>query len=288
MIRSWDGGLSDTRYKNQEQKFCCFFHKEGFVFFEKRSKKLLLLQGYGPLLARHGAAWADDRVFTPVLRAIAQLDDPALLGVLLQTVLLSALCFAGLAGGSVWVVHHVLTHGWLGWVAGALSGALALFAALWLFVPIAVVIAGLFLEPVCRAVERRWYPGLGPPRPAGMVASTWDGILLGLRVLGLSLVGLILSLFVPGVGAIVGWLITSWAVGRGMFAAVALRRMDRPAALAAYQAIRVQVLVQGALLTLGGAVPLLNLLLPILGPAAMVHLVEGGSLRGGRAPESWG
>jgi uncharacterized protein involved in cysteine biosynthesis len=222
-------------------------------------------------------------LFVPILRAVAQLDDPALLAVLIQTVLLSAACFAGLAGGSVWLVHHMIAHGTWGWFAGAIGGVLALLAALWLFVPIAIVIAGLFMEPVCRAVERRWYPFLPPPAPAGLLAQGWDGIALGFRVMVLSLVGLVLWFVLPGIGQVVGWLITSWALGRGMFAAVAMRRMSRAAALAAYRENRLAVLVQGALLTAGGVLPLLNLLLPILGPAAMVHLVQGR----GRRSETW-
>jgi uncharacterized protein involved in cysteine biosynthesis len=209
-------------------------------------------------------------LFTPVLRAIAQLDDPALLGVLLQTVLLSTLGFAGIAAGAVWFVHHMLAHGTLGWIAGALSGGLALAAAFWLFVPMAVVIAGLFMGPVCGAVERRWYPGLPAPRPASPVAQVWDSLAFGLQVLMLSLFSLLLA--PTGIGLAIGWLITAWAVGRGFFVAVAMRRMNRAAALSAYRQLRGPVLVQGAVLTLGGTIPMLNLLLPILGPAAMVHL----------------
>jgi len=227
----------------------------------------------------------DPALFTPALRAIAQLDDPALLGVLLQTVLLSALCFAGLAGGSVWFVHHWLAHGTLGWLAGALSGLLALVAALWLFVPISLVIAGFFLEPICRAVERRWYPDLPRAHPASLWAGLWDGIALGLRVLALSLLALIFSF--TGIGAVVGWLVTAWAIGRGLFVAVALRRMDRRAALAAYAGVRVPVFVHGALLTLAGTVPLLNLLVPILGPAAMVHLLVLARAENRATPVAW-
>ncbi len=204
---------------------------------------------------------------------------------LLQTVLLSALCFAGLAGGSVWFVHHWLAHGTLGWLAGALSGLLALVAALWLFVPISLVIAGFFLEPICRAVERRWYPDLPRAHPASLWAGLWDGIALGLRVLALSLLALIFSF--TGIGAVVGWLVTAWAIGRGLFVAVALRRMDRRAALAAYAGVRVPVFVHGALLTLAGTVPLLNLLVPILGPAAMVHLLVLARAENRATPVAW-
>jgi CysZ protein len=136
-----------------------------------------------------------------------------------------------------------------------------------------VVIAGFFLEPVCRAVERRWYPTLPPPAGAGIAAQILDGVSIGLRVLVLSLLSLLLAIFLPGIGQAIGWAITAWAVGRGMYSAVALRRMSRLQAIARYRDQRWIVLAQGAALTLAGAVPPLNFLVPVLGPAAMVHVL---------------
>ena len=91
----------------------------------------------------------------------------------------------------------------------------------------------------------------------------------------LSLLSLLVSIFIPGPGQVLGWVITAWALGRGLFAAVAMRRMSRREADQLYLRRRGAVFVQGAALTLGSVVPLLNLLLPVLGPAAMVHLVSG-------------
>jgi uncharacterized protein involved in cysteine biosynthesis len=253
---------------------CCITHEAACIRTPHafaNEQKFLLLFSKGSL-----TFLLEKPLFPPILRAIGQLDDPALLGVLLQTILLSALGFAGVAAGAAWFVHHLLAHGTahdtLGWVAGVLSGGLALAAAFWLFVPMAVVIAGLFMGPVCGAVERRWYPGLGAPRPASLAAQAWDSLAFGLQVLLLTLLGLLLA--PTGIGLAIGWLITAWAVGRGFFVAVAMRRMNRAAALSAYRQVRGAVLVQGAVLTLGGTIPLLNLLLPILGPATMVHIVE--------------
>ena len=213
-------------------------------------------------------------LFNPILRAIGQLGDPALLGVLVKTIALSLLCFAGIATGTFWLVHHWIgPHATLGWIAGALGSVLALISALWLFLPLAVVIAGLFMEPVCQAVERRWYPGLPRATGAHAMAQLWEGMILGLRVLVLSLISLVVALLIPGAGHVLGWAITAWALGRGLFTGVAMRRMDRRQAIAAYRARRWEVLVQGAALTAAGTLPLADLLLPVLGPAAMVHVL---------------
>jgi uncharacterized protein involved in cysteine biosynthesis len=198
-----------------------------------------------------------------------------MLRVLWQTLALSAACFVLLCIASFTGIHHWLARdGWLGWLAGALGGFAAALTALWLFLPVAVVIAGLFMEPVCRAVESRWYPGLPPPSPANVAARGWDGVVVGLQVLLLTVLTLPLAVFFPPLGLILGWAVTAWAVGRGLFVAVAMRRMSRQAATALYRQQRPAVLFQGALLALAGYLPPLNLLVPLVGTAAMVHVLE--------------
>ena len=207
-----------------------------------------------------------------------------MLRVLVQSVLLAVVCFAVLTVGSFEGIHHWLARdGWLGWLAGALGGLAAAATALWLFVPVAIIIAGLFLDPICRAVERRWYPGLPPPTPANIAAQSWDGVVVGLRVLLLTLLTLPLAFFVPPVGLVVGWAVTAWALGRGLFVAVAMRRMSRLDAAALYGRLRPAVLSQGAVLALAGYVPLLNLLVPIVGTAAMLHVLEAAATAPSRA-----
>ncbi len=216
-------------------------------------------------------------MFSPVFRAVEQLDDPAILGVLARSLALSAALFAALCLGSFYGLHHVLAAtGWFAWLAGVLGSLAAIAAAVWLFLPLAVVIASLFMEPVCRAVERRWYPGLPPCGGAGLAAQLWDGLLVGALVAALSALSLLLALLIPGIGLVLGWAVTAWALGRGLFVAVAMRRMGRPEATALYAAKRGTVLAQGAALALAASVPLLNLLVPVLGTACMVHVLMRG------------
>ncbi len=213
----------------------------------------------------------------PIIRAFEQLSDPELAAVLWRSLLLSAFCFLGLIILSVWGLHHLLAvHGIVAWLAGILGGLLAAISALWLYLPLVFVIAGLFMEPVCLAVERSWYPTLPPPAGASIAAQSWDGLILGVRVLGLNLISLLLALFIPGIGLLLGWAITAWAMGRGLFVSVAMRRMSRAEAEARYREQRTSVLIQGAVLTLIGSIPLANLLLPVLGPATMIHVLQGG------------
>lgn len=226
-------------------------------------------------------------VFTPVARAIDQMTDPVFLGVVLHSVVWSLLAFVLLAIGVFYDGHALLAdHGWLGWLAGVAGAAGTAVASLWLFLPLATVIASLFVERIAAAVEQRWYPGLPPARPASLMAQAQDGLALGARVLAMQLITLVITLIPPHVtGLAIGWVIASWAVGRGLFVPVAMLRMDRPAALRLYRSQRTSVLLLGGLMTAAGFVPLLNLLAPVLGAAAMVHVMHaasGGAIEGGR------
>ena len=212
-------------------------------------------------------------LFTPFLRALEQLDDRRFLRVVLLSLLWSALCFAGLAALCGWGAAALAQHpGWLGWLAGVAGAAGALLLSLWLFVPVALVIATCYLEPVAAAVDARYYPALPPPRGASWASQAWDGVALGGRVLVLQLLLLVLAFLLPGAGWVLGLLLAGWAVGRGLFVAVAMRRMDRGAATRLYARRRLPVLVGGVVLACVSGVPLLNLFVPVLGIAVMVHI----------------
>ena len=213
-------------------------------------------------------------LLAPPLRAFAQFDDPAFFGVLWRSV---AWALAGIVALALLLARGaeaaLAGHPWL---AGLLGGVGAVVLAFYFFLPLAAVIALLFVDRIAAAVERRWYPGLPPARPAPLAAQVWDGLALGLRVFAWQALALLLSLvpLLAPVAAPLGWLVAAWSVGRGLFVAVAMRRMPRSQAAALYARRRPAVLAQGALIALGSAVPGLNLLVPLLGTAAMVHVLH--------------
>jgi CysZ protein len=216
-----------------------------------------------------------ETLLTPLGRAISQLDDRAFLGVLLQSVMFAALCFVALHLLTFWLVHNVFElRGWLAWGADIVGTIGASFLALWLFIPIAVLIGTLYIERIARAVERRWYPYLRPAEGASLAIQAWDGLAVGARILALNVIALVLALLIPGVGLLAAWAIAAFAIGRGLFVAVAMRRMPRPVAEALYRRHRGVVLAQGGIMALAGYIPVLNLLIPVIGTAAMVHVLD--------------
>lgn len=212
----------------------------------------------------------------PPLRALAQMDDRNFVTPVLHGVGWSALAFILLAGGIGWGAGEYLSQpGWLSWLGPVLGVVVAGIGAMFLFLPLATAIAALFIDRVAASVEARFYPWLPEATPAPLGEQVIDGLALGLRVLGLQCVALVLAFLLPGVGLVLGWAISAWAVGRGLFVAVAMRRLDRRGALAAYRANRGAVLMQGALIAAAGLVPVVNLFAVVLGTAAMVHVLYG-------------
>jgi uncharacterized protein involved in cysteine biosynthesis len=209
----------------------------------------------------------------PLFRAVSQLNDKVFLGVVWRSLALSLLAFLALLAGSVWLVEDwVGQGGWLGWLVGLAGGLGILALAVWLFVPVALVIATFYVDRIASAVEERFYPGLPPPVGAPVTEQTWDGVVLGAQVLVLQIASLIAAVLLPGVGLALGWVVTGWAIGRGLFVSVAMRRMSRPEALRVYARRRLAVVVPGIGLAVASTFPPLNLLVPVVGIAAMVHV----------------
>ena len=211
----------------------------------------------------------------PLSRALSQLTDPALFGVVWRSVLFSALFFAAILVGMVAAVHHFIAAGGiLAWALDALGSIAAAVLAMWLFLPVAATIGTLYFERIARAVEHRFYPSMPRAEPAPMLDQVLVAVGLGLRVLGLNLLALLLTLFLPAIGLPIGWAIASWSIGRGLFVAVAMRRLNRADTEALYRTLRPIVLAQGGVMAAAAYLPLLNLLIPEVGTAAMVHVLD--------------
>jgi CysZ protein len=214
-------------------------------------------------------------LFLPIIRAIGQLDDPVFRGVVLRSLAWAMACFVALCTGAVWGVHRLLAlHGWLALTADVLGSVGAALLAFWLFLPVAAGIGMLFCDRIASAVERRFYPWLPRAESASILEQARDGISVAMNVFALSIAGLILAFIVPGLGVVAGWMVASYAIGRGLFVAVAMRRMSRSIAESLYFQYRGIVLAQGGILALAAYIPILNLLIPVIGTAAMVHILD--------------
>lgn len=206
--------------------------------------------------------------------AVGDLALPAMRRVLLRSVALALLLFLVLLGLlGVLLSQAALTDiVWLDWIVDLLGGLAGLVAAIFLFPSATLAILPLFLDQVAQAVEARHYPTLPPARPASLGAQLWAGIRLALLAVGLNLLALPVVLLLPVVGIGLFLLVNGWLLGREYFELAALRRTDLAGAKAARQARGLGVWLAGIALAAIALVPFGNLVVPILGAAAFVHI----------------
>ncbi|HEY8610699.1 MAG TPA: EI24 domain-containing protein [Roseomonas sp.] len=207
-----------------------------------------------------------------------QIFDRGFRGPLLKGVLGAVLALGALIALADWAVMSLAGgSGWLATAAGVLGGVAGVFAAFWLFVPFALAIAGLFLDETAAAVERRHYPGLPEARGASLAAQGVFNVTLALKVLALNLVLLPVALLLPLLGGLLLWLVAAISLGHGLFEGVAQRRMPVAEARVLRKRREFSVLAVGAVLAALALLPFANLLVPVLGTAAMTHLLHRGA-----------
>ncbi|NIJ08336.1 uncharacterized protein involved in cysteine biosynthesis [Sphingomonas vulcanisoli] len=216
--------------------------------------------------------------------AIGDLADRRILAILLRSLLLTLLIFAALGSLAVWALQGVDPCGWIGddscplGLAGGSFGALALIAlAIWLLFPaVALGVISAYMDRVISVVEARHYPqAAAAARPMGIARGAWLGLASALRVLLYNLIALpfYLLLLVTGIGPLILFVIVNGAAfGHDLGAMVALRHGDRISRRAWLRATRGDRWAIGAAMTALFLVPIVNLIAPILGAAAITHL----------------
>jgi CysZ protein len=136
------------------------------------------------------------------------------------------------------------------------------------------LIMGFYLERVAAAVEALDYPGRISPRrqPLGeMVAIT---LRLSLLTLVLNLLALPVYLLVPGINLFLFLVLNGYLFGRGYFEVVALRRLDAGEARVVRRRFAGRIFLGGVVIAGLFALPLVNLVAPVIATAFMLHIFE--------------
>jgi CysZ protein len=197
-------------------------------------------------------------------------------GPLLRSVAWAGLVFALLWWALAVLMHYALARDerWIEILAGIL-GAFAAPVVTWLLFPsMVLMILGFYAEAIIRAVERRHYPNLATPSQSRQMANLWSGIRLALIGLALNIVALPLYLLFPGLNLVLFLALNGYLLGREYFDVVALRRIDWHAAQRLWRGHRMTFILSGVAVAGLFALPVVNLVAPIIGLAAAVHLVE--------------
>jgi len=222
-------------------------------------------------------------------KAMVQLADRAVLGVIGKSVAITLALFAA-AGAGLYLGLAALieSYGYDGEWAG-LAALVLVPVAMWLlFRVVALAVLQFFADEIVAAVEARHYPALAAEaRPLPFrrdLANSLRGLAraLGYNLLALPVAGL---LAFTAIGpALVFLAVNAVLLGRELTDMAWLRHPSRWTAggPGANPAGRAERLVLGAAIAGLMLVPLVNLLAPVLGAAAGTHLVLGRLERKGR------
>lgn len=209
------------------------------------------------------------------LRAVGQLPDPAFGRVVTASVIATVVLFVLLATG-VWFALNqtaLFDVAWLDTTVDVLGGLATLFIVWLLFPAMVVAVSSLMLERVAQAVERRHYPHLGPARQQSVL----EGLGNSLKFLGIVLILnlIVLPLYlVPVLNLIIFPSLNGYLLGREYYELVSLRRLDpeRMRSLRSEQGLK--LFLAGAIIAFLSMVPIVNLLMPVIATAFMVHVFE--------------
>ncbi len=210
------------------------------------------------------------------LLALRQFADPQIWRILVKSMALTMLLFALLGTGGWWLAERVLARSGAGEWSQLAATVLVVLGALLLWRILAIAVLQFFADEVVAAVEARHYPAaLASARKLGWREELANSARGAGRALGLNLLALpvALVLLLTGIGApLVFWLVNAVLLGRELSDMVWLRHRHAigvPSPVAGAERFAMGGVVAALL-----AVPVVNLLAPVLGAAMAAHLVH--------------
>ena len=216
------------------------------------------------------------------LAAVGQLGDRRFQAVLAKGLGITVAIFVAVYVVFVqvvgWFLGDSVSLPWIGtvsWVDDAISwGAipLMLLLSVFLMVPVASAITGIFLDDVAQAVEDRHYPALGPANELSLMDNIRDSLAFLGVLIGANIVALVLYIFLAPLAPFIFWGLNGFLLGREYFTLAAIRRVGRDGAAQLRKRYFVTIWIAGVLMVVPLTIPLINLLVPILGAATFTHL----------------
>ncbi|AWK86115.1 EI24 domain-containing protein [Azospirillum thermophilum] len=215
-----------------------------------------------------------------LILAFNQLTDPRSRRVVWIGVLSAAAAYGLLAAAVWWALFHTPLTGyaWVDWMLDLLGGLVVLVLA-WILFPSTVgVLSSFFLDEVLERVEARHYPHLPAPRRTGLTEELLTGLRFLAVVLGVNILALPLYLMAPGLNLVVFYVVNGYLLGREYFELVAIRRMGAREARDLRRAKPLKPFSAGVIIAFLSTIPFVNLLVPVVASAFMVHVFQ--SMRG--------
>ena len=216
--------------------------------------------------------------------AFADLGNRRVLGIMLQALLIAVIVFIAIAGLLFWLLNGADPCAAIGLDTCPLDAGsggigavlLTLLAAWFLFPAVALAAIMTFADKIGRVIEEEHYPEAASKAQSIGIGG---GLAMGLRSAGrLLLFNLIAApfyilLLITGVGPFILFVIVNgFAFGRDIGELAAARHGDRESRRAWLRAKRGEQHLLGVLVSVLFLIPFVNLVAPVLGVAAGIHL----------------
>tara|TARA_B100000530_G_scaffold221062_1_gene142060 strand:+ start:154 stop:849 length:696 start_codon:yes stop_codon:yes gene_type:complete len=222
-------------------------------------------------------------MFSGFFKAVGQLGDPRIRGVVIRAVLFSIVIFLALVGAVSWTLsgNEIFGIAWLDKPIAFLGGSAAFIIGLFLFPAITGLIISFMLEEVARAVEARHYPDLPPGRAEPVAEMVTNAarfavitIVLNLLVFVFLVPILFITIVLIPLIPFVFCALNGYLLGCEYFEFAAIRRLQPAAGRAMRKQYRTRIFLCGILIAVLMTVPLVNWLMPVIAAAYMVHVFE--------------
>lgn len=211
-----------------------------------------------------------------LIRAVSALAAPSMRQVVALSLGLAVTSFATLWVIVAAILYHTAFFAWrpLNWLVDLLGGFGVLVLSWLLFPAVVTLIMGFYLERVAATVDKLDYPWRGPPRRQPVAALIGVTVRLSGLTLVLNLVAMPVYLLVPGINLFLFFMLNGYLFGRGYFEVVALRRLDAGEARRVRNRFAGRVFLGGVVIAGLFALPLVNLVAPVIATAFMLHIFE--------------
>lgn len=214
-------------------------------------------------------------MISAVSKSIAQLSDPAFRSVIVKSLIAAVIAqvlafiliyqLAGLIPVSDWE--------WMNSVVEIFSGIGAFIIALLIF-PLAMsAVIGVLLDDIADAVEAKHYPTDPISRDIPLWSSIYDAIKFFAVIILFNLLVLPLY-FIPVVNLFVYYLLNGYLLSREFFQQVAVRHHDVRTVNKLRKIGNMEIFLTGVAIAFCMTIPILNLIVPIVATATMVHLYK--------------
>ncbi|WP_333713244.1 EI24 domain-containing protein [Yoonia sp.] len=221
-------------------------------------------------------------IFQAFFAALGQLPDPRFRSVLLRGLGLTIGLLFGFYLVLRWLIGLIFSDpvtlpffGEVTWIDSALGWGtlgLVLLMSVFLMVPVASAITGLFLDEVADAVEAEHYPHLPVVKGVHFLDGLMDSLgFLGVLI-GANIAALFLYVIFPFAAPFIFYGMNGYLLGREYFQLAAMRREGREGAKALRRKHNATIWAAGCLMAIPLSFPLINLVIPILGAATFTHL----------------